>query len=118
VLLAGAAVAQLALGLRYTLPAIVAAAVLLGFIAQGIKICVDTLVQRDVEDLYRGRVFALYDTLVNVTLVAAALLTAVVLPENGHSPGSVVVIAVAYLLTAAAYLQLAPVTTAVASTTA
>ncbi|MDQ1725971.1 MAG: hypothetical protein QOK14_16 [Frankiaceae bacterium] len=116
-LLVGAAVAQLALGLQYTLPAMVAAAVLLGFIAQGIKICVDTLVQRDIEDLYRGRVFAFYDTLFNVTLVAAAVLTAVVLPEDGHAPASVVVIAAAYLVTAAGYLRWAPVRTVAAGTT-
>ena len=45
------------------------AAVLLGFTAQGIKISVDTLVQRTIADEFRGRVFALYDTLFNLTLV-------------------------------------------------
>jgi hypothetical protein len=107
-LLFGAGITQLVLGLRFTLPAIVTAGLLLGFVAQGIKICVDTIVQVDIEDLYRGRVFAFYDALFNVTLVAAALITAVALPDNGRSPVSVVVISVAYMLTALGYLRFAP----------
>lgn len=104
-LLAGAAAVQLGLVLGYRLPLVLLSALLLGFAAQGIKISVDTLVQQHVDDAFRGRVFALYDTLFNVTLVVAAVLTATVLPEDGYAPVSVVVIAVAYLVTAAAYLR-------------
>jgi len=68
------------------------------------KICVDTLVQQDIEDEYRGRVFTIYDTLFNLTLVAAAVITAVALPDNGRSPISLIVIAVAYAATAVGYL--------------
>ena len=71
-----------------------------GFCAQALKICVDTLVQRHVADEYRGRVFALYDMLFNVALVLAAVLTALVLPADGHAPVSVVVIGLIYLGTA------------------
>lgn len=106
-LLAGAAVAELALGLPYTLPLLLLAAVILGFVAQAIKISVDTLVQVYVTDEFRGRVFSFYDTLFNVALVVAAVLTATVLPEDGYSPASVVVIAVTYAVTAAGYLALA-----------
>jgi MFS family permease len=107
-LLVSAGVIQLALGLPYTLPTIVAAGLLLGVVSQGIKICVDTIVQVDIEDDYRGRVFAFYDALFNVTLVIAAVLTAAVLPENGYSPAGVVVIATTYLLTGVGYLRWAP----------
>lgn len=101
-LLAGAAL-QVGLVLPFVLPLLVLGALLLGFVSQGIKISVDTLVQQHVDDEYRGRVFALYDTLFNVALVAAAVLTAVALPEDGYSPVSVVVIAVAYAVTGLAY---------------
>ena len=106
-LLFGAGVTEVALGLPFTMPLLLLAALLLGFAAQGIKICVDTLVQRDVEDLYRGRVFALYDTLFNLTLVAAAVLTAVALPDDGHSPAAVLAITAAYLLIGGGYLRYA-----------
>jgi hypothetical protein len=104
-LLVVAAVVEVGLGLPYTMPLLLLAALVLGFVSQAIKICVDTLVQQEVEDLFRGRVFALYDTLFNVTLVAAAVLTAVALPENGYSPAAVITIGVAYALIGAGYLR-------------
>jgi MFS family permease len=101
--LAAAGVVQLALVLPYRLPLYLVAALLLGFCAQGLKICVDTLVQHHIDDEFRGRVFAFYDMLFNVALVLAAVLTALVLPDDGHSAVSVVVIAAAYLIAAAGY---------------
>ena len=86
-LLLAAAVIQLGLGLPFRLPLLILAALPLGFVAQGVKITVDTLVQQQVTDEFRGRVFSLYDTLVNVSIVAAAVLTAAALPESGHSRG-------------------------------
>ncbi|HEY8301669.1 MAG TPA: MFS transporter [Jatrophihabitans sp.] len=103
--LIGAGLVQLGLVLPYRLPLYLTAGLLLGFCAQSLKICVDTLVQRHVDDEFRGRIFALYDMLFNVALVLASLLTALVLPPDGHSPVSVVVIATAYLATAAIYLR-------------
>jgi hypothetical protein len=41
----------------------------------------------------------------NFALVIAAVLTAVVLPENGRSPASVVVIAAGYAVAAVWYLR-------------
>jgi MFS family permease len=118
-LLAGGAAVQIGLGLPYRLSLLLLDALLLGFVAQGIKICVDTIVQRDIDDAYRGRVFAIYDAIFNVTLVVAAVLTAAVLPQDGHSPTSVVVIGVAYALTAFGYWYWAGsrLSPAVASTT-
>jgi MFS family permease len=113
VLLLLAAVVQVTCTLTFRLPLLLLGALLLGFVAQGIKISVDTVVQQQVDDAFRGRVFALYDTLFNVTLVVAAVLTATVLPEDGHSPVSVVVIAIGYALTAVAFSRAgrhAPVT--------
>jgi MFS family permease len=93
-----AAVAQAGLGLPFTQISILAASFVLGFVAQAVKISVDTTVQQGIDDVFRGRVFSLYDTLFNLTFVSAACLTAIVLPENGRSPVGVAAIAVGYLL--------------------
>jgi MFS family permease len=102
-LYAGAAVTELALGLPFTMPALLPAALLLGLAAQGSKITVDTLVQAQVEDDYRGRVFSFYDTLFNVTFVAAAAVGAFTLPVSGKSYAMVVLVAVGYAVTAVGY---------------
>lgn len=79
---------------------VVAAAGLLGLAAQGAKIAVDTIVQRDSEDVYRGRAFAFYDVLYNAAFVGAAALAAFLVPDVGWSPGLFVALSVAYLATA------------------
>ncbi len=79
----------------------------LGFTSQAAKICVDTLVQESIDDAFRGRVFAFYDTLFNVSFVAAAGLSAVVVPDDGRSLGVVALIAGGYALTATVYGVLA-----------
>jgi MFS-type transporter involved in bile tolerance (Atg22 family) len=79
------------------------AALLLGFTAQGVKICVDTLVAQRVADDFRGRVFSLYDTLFNVLFVGAGVLTALILPETGKSATAVIVIGAGYLVTGCVY---------------
>jgi hypothetical protein len=105
-LLAGGGVVQLALGLPFVPPTIVLASFVLGFVAQGVKICVDTTVQESVDDDFRGRVFSVYDTLFNVTFVVALLLGALVLPPSGVSYAALGAVAAGYLLTALAYARL------------
>ncbi|MGK4582100.1 MFS transporter [Kitasatospora sp. HPMI-4] len=100
---ASAAVFVPALGLWFAPGPSLAAALLLGLVTQGIKICADTLVQESVEDEFRGRVFALYDVLFNAAFVAAAGVTALVLPLDGRSVAVVVGTALVYALTAVAY---------------
>jgi MFS family permease len=102
--LAGACVVEVALGFPYTQPAFLAAALLLGLVAQGTKICVDTIVQESVADAFRGRVFAFYDILFNVTFVSAATLAALILPNTGKSYVVLTVISVGYGATALGYL--------------
>jgi predicted MFS family arabinose efflux permease len=99
----GAAVAEAIFGWPFTRPSIVMAAFLLGIVAQGAKICVDTLVQLYVDDAFRGRVFSLYDVLFNVAFVAAAGAGVLVLPTSGKSYLSVVLIAIGYAATALVY---------------
>jgi MFS family permease len=102
-LLIGAGVVEITLGLPFTLQTYLPAGALLGFVAQGVKICVDTLVAQRVADDFRGRVFSLYDTLFNLVFVSAAVLTAIMLPENGRSVIAVIVIGTAYSVTGVVY---------------
>jgi MFS family permease len=104
-LLVAAAVTQLMPGLFFTEVALLVSAYFLGVASQGIKICVDTLVQAGVDDAYRGRIFSLYDVIFNVAFVAAAAVAAAVLPDNGRSPGMLVVIALGYVATALLYAR-------------
>jgi len=102
-LLVGAGIAQLTLGLPFRPPTIVAAGLVLGFVGQAIKICVDTTLQESVEDDYRGRVFSVYDTLFNVTFVVALLVGAFVLPPSGISYPLLITVGAVYEVTAVVY---------------
>ncbi|WP_348534377.1 MFS transporter [Kitasatospora sp. GP82] len=104
---ASAAVFVPALGLWFTVGPSMAAALLLGVVTQGTKICADTLVQEAVEDEYRGRVFAIYDVLFNAAFVAAAGVTALVLPLDGRSVAVVLGVALVYALIAVGYARAA-----------
>lgn len=82
---------------------VAAGALLLGLSVQGAKIAVDTIVQRDTHDDYRGRAFALYDMLYNAAFVGAAALAATALPDAGWSRPVFLGLAAAYVLAALAY---------------
>jgi len=96
--LLGSAVFQLMPGAIYARVTIMVAAFLLGLTAQGIKICVDTLVQAHVADEFKGRVFVIYDIIFNFALVAAAVIAAVILPASGKSVPILIIMAICYLL--------------------
>jgi len=104
-LLTGGGVAQVALVPWLSPVAVVLVGLLLGFVAQGVKICVDSTLQETVEDDYRGRVFSVYDTLFNMTFVLALVVGVVTLPESGVSSAVPVAVAVGYLLAAVIYLR-------------
>lgn len=103
VLFVAGAVVEVVFVLPYRLPLTLAGVLLLGFVSQSVKISVDTLVQQQVDDQFRGRVFAVYDAVFNLMLVAAALLTATTLPDDGHAPLSVMLLAAGYLALAGGY---------------
>lgn len=96
------AASQLLLAVTVERTAVLVGAALLGLAAQGTKIAVDTIVQRDTDDDFRGRAFGLYDVLYNAAFVGAAALAAAVLPDTGWSRPAFVALAVAYVLTAVA----------------
>ncbi|MFE7505100.1 MFS transporter [Promicromonospora sp. NPDC057488] len=100
VMLLVAGVSQLILVPEPGFAAVVTAAGLLGLAAQGAKIAVDTIVQRDSEDAYRGRAFAFYDVLYNAAFVGAAALAAFLVPDAGWSPGLFVALSLGYVVAA------------------
>jgi MFS family permease len=102
-LLAGAAVVEGALAAPYRQDLFVTAALFLGFVAQASKICVDTIVQESVDESFLGRVFSVYDTLFNLTFVAAAVISVVALPRTGRSYASIVAITAGYAVAAAGF---------------
>ena len=101
--LALAAASQLLLTATIARWAVLAGATALALAAQGAKIAVDTIVQRDTDDAFRGRAFALYDVLYNAAFVGAAALAALVLPDAGYSRAVFAALALVYLATAAIY---------------
>jgi MFS family permease len=75
----------------------------LNLVSQGVAICSTTIIQEEVDDAYRGRVFAFYDVTVNVTFVAGAAIGAAFMPVTGKSYPLLVVVAAGYLCTAIGY---------------
>jgi MFS family permease len=102
-LLAASAVVTGALGETFNEVAYLAFGFLIYLCSQGIAICVTTVLQEEVEDAFRGRLFAFYDVMFNVSLALGALLSAVFMPLNGRSPAIIGAVAVGYLVAAAGY---------------
>ncbi|WP_418275431.1 MFS transporter [Isoptericola jiangsuensis] len=96
-----AAASQLLLATTPARAVVLVGAGLLGLAAQSAKIAVDTIVQRDTVDTYRGRAFAFYDVLYNAAFVGAAVLAAFAVPDDGWSRGLFVLLAGAYVAVAA-----------------
>ncbi|GAB1328703.1 MFS transporter [Streptomyces sennicomposti] len=91
-----AAVLEPALGLPFAAGPLLAAAFVLGLTTQAAKIATDTVVQYEVRDAFRGRIFSLYDVLFNIAFVGAAAVAALMLPPDGRSAALVVTVAVIY----------------------
>ena len=98
--------AQLGLGLLLEPAAAVLAGFLLGLVGQGVKICVDTTLQENIDDDHRGRVFSVYDTLVNVGYVAALVAGAFALPASGVSRPLLVLVGAGYVATAVLHARM------------
>lgn len=98
-----ATLVSVALLITLTVPIVLVAAFFLGVAAQGSKICVDAIVQGSVEDAFRGRTMAFYDVVFNVAFVSAALVAALLLPEDGYSRFAYGIVAVIYASTALGY---------------
>jgi hypothetical protein len=105
-LLAGVAVALPAFAFPFREALFLVAVFCVNLAAQGIKIVVDTSIQHECDDNYRGRVFAVNDTTFNLAYVAGMFAAALTLPPDGHSPVGVLIVAAGYA-TAAGWYALA-----------
>ncbi|GAA5189119.1 MFS transporter [Rugosimonospora acidiphila] len=72
--------------------------------SQGTKIVVDTAIQRECDDDYRGRVFSVNDTAFNLFFVIGLFIAALALPADGHSVLAVVLVSTCYLALAGWYV--------------
>ena len=72
---------------------------------QSVKVTNDALVQSKIDDVFRGRVFAVYDVLVNGAIVTGALIAAWILPISGDTWVLPLMISVAWALVATILLR-------------
>jgi MFS family permease len=80
-------------------------AFLTAFFGQNIKVTKDALVQSKIDDYHRGRVFAVYDVVVNGAIVSGGLLAALLLPTSGLSRVVPLAVSAAYLFIAFVVLR-------------
>ena len=80
-------------------------AFLVAFCGQNIKVTNDALVQSKIDDYYRGRVFAVYDVVVNAAIVSGGLIAALLLPTSGVTAKVPLFVTGAYLLVALIVLR-------------
>ena len=80
----------------------------MGVSGQVVKITGDTVLQRDVDDAYRGRVFSLYDVGLNLALVTGIAVTAFTAPTDGIAPALWAGVAVLLVATGVWSLRPAP----------
>ena len=85
--------------------ALIATAFLVSFFGQNLKVTNDALVQSKIDDYFRGRVFAVYDVLVNGAIVSGGIIAALLLPTSGISSVVPLCVSAAYLLVVARLLR-------------
>lgn len=105
-LLGGSAAALLALAPPFWAPLLVLGTLLLNVASQGTKIVVDTTLQHECDDAYRGRVFSVNDTAFNVAFVGGLFVAAALLPSDGRSLSAVITVSLGYAALALWYAVL------------
>ena len=108
VLLAAGAVVTAAVGTTFDPIAFLAVGFALNLTSQGVAISTTTILQEEVEDAYRGRVFSFYDIFFNVTYVLGAALSALFMPADGKSYVILGLVAAGYAVTAVVYRMASP----------
>ncbi len=106
ILLAAAGLVAGPLGVTFSQVMFLIIAFALNVVGQSVAICATTILQEEVGDAYRGRVFALYDMMSNATFVAGAAVSALFMPVTGKSYWLVGAAAAGYLLVSAGYWAL------------
>ncbi len=74
------------------------AAFVTALFGQSLKVTNDALVQSKIDDIYRGRVFSVYDVVVNGAIVSGAVIAALLLPDTGDSYLVPLIVASVYLV--------------------
>lgn len=100
-----ASVSVIGLALTRTTLTLALTAFFTALCGQSIKVTNDALVQSKIDDIFRGRVFAVYDVVVNLSVVSGALLAALLLPTNGDSWLLPTVVGLGFFLTAMTLLR-------------
>ena len=99
------ALCPLILAVEQTQVTLITTAFLTALFGQNLKVTNDALVQSKIDDYFRGRVFAVYDVLVNSAIVSGGLLAALLLPPSGISSVVPLCVSTAYFLVAARLLR-------------
>jgi MFS family permease len=99
------AISPVFLAIWQTEVALAVTAFLTAFCGQNIKVTNDALVQSKIDDYYRGRVFAVYDVVVNSAIVSGGLIAALLLPTSGVTAKVPLFVMGAYLLVALVVLR-------------
>jgi MFS family permease len=86
-----------ALGLPFRPMLLVFATFFVNLAAQSTKIVVDTMLQQECDDDYRGRVFSVNDTSYNLCFVLGLFAAVLVVPETGHSVLAIFAVSAGYL---------------------
>lgn len=86
-------------------PLLIITAFIVGLSGQSLKVTNDALVQSKISDEFRGRVFAVYDVVVNGTIVSCSLAAALILPDSGDSWLVPLLIAIGYAFIATVVLR-------------
>jgi MFS family permease len=76
-----------------------------GLFGQSVKVTNDALVQSKISDEFRGRVFAVYDVVVNGSIVSCSIIAALLLPQSGDSWLVPLLVAISYFLIATIALR-------------
>ena len=99
------ALCPLILAATQTQLTLILTAFLTSFFGQNLKVTNDALVQSKIDDYFRGRVFAVYDVVVNGAIVSGGIIAALLLPPSGASAVVPLCVSAAYLLVAARLLR-------------
>ena len=81
------------------------AAFVTALFGQSLKVTNDALVQSKIDDIYRGRVFSVYDVVVNGAIVSGAVIAALLLPNTGDTFLVPLIVALVYLAAGARLLR-------------
>ena len=103
--LIGSSITPLALAFSANTISLYVAAFFTSLFGQSMKVTNDALVQSKINDYFRGRVFAVYDVVVNGAIVTGALVAALILPTSGKSTLVPILISLTYLVTAGSLLS-------------